>query len=453
MEISAIIMAAGAGTRMKSEKSKVVHEICFKPLIKWVHCAAQAAGIDKIVTVVGHKAQQVKDCMGEDKIYATQTEQLGTGHAVMCAMPEIDDDGCVIVLSGDAPLITDETLKSAIEYHNKNRLSATVITAIVDNPHGYGRIIRDEDGNVKSIVEEKDATAAQKLVTEVNSGMYCFDTGLLRAALSDIKAENAQGEYYLTDTIEILIKNGYSVGAFTLADNEEIMGINDRMQLAHAQSVMQKRIVRRHQANGVTVINPDHTYIGADVKIGADTIIYPGCILEGSVSIGGGCIIGANCNIKDSTVGSGCEIISSVITNSDIGTGVHIGPFAYIRPNCSVGDNVKVGDFVELKNSNIDSGTKISHLTYVGDSDVGKNVNFGCGTVTVNYDSKNKHRTKIGDNCFIGCNTNLVAPVELKEGSYTAAGSTITENVPENSLGIARSRQTNKENWVLNKEF
>ncbi len=453
MDITAIILAAGAGTGMKSDKSKVVHEICFKPLIKWVYSSAVLAGINKIVTVVGNKAEQVKECLGDDVVYAMQSEQLGTGHAALCAMPELSDDGCVIVLSGDVPLITEETLRKAIEYHNKNRLSATVITAIVDNPKGYGRIMRDEEGNVKSIVEEKDATAAQKLVTEINSGLYCFDTGLLRAALSDIKTENAKGEYYLTDTIEILIKNGYNVGAYTLANSEEIMGINDRIQLAEAQSIMQKRIIKQHQREGVTVINPSDTYIGGDVKIGKDTVIYPGTILEGAVVIGENCCIGADCHIKNSTVGDGCEISKSVIFDSDIGNNTSVGPFAYIRPNCNIGDGVKVGDFVELKNSNIGNGTKISHLTYVGDSDVGENVNFGCGTVTVNYDSKKKHRTKIGNNCFIGCNTNLVAPVELGDGAYTAAGSTITENVPENSLGIARSRQSNKENWVLRKEF
>ncbi len=453
MEVSSIILAAGAGTRMKSEKSKVVHEICFKPLIKWVYSAAENAGIEKIVTVVGHKAEQVKSCLGEDKIYAMQAEQLGTGHAVMCAMPEISDDGCVIILSGDAPLITEETLRNAIEYHNKNRLSATVITAIIPNPHGYGRIIRDDEGNVKSIVEEKDATAAQKLVTEINSGLYCFDSGLLRAALTNIKTENAQGEYYLTDTIEILIKNGYNVGAYTLSQPEEIMGINDRLQLAEAQSIMQKRLAKKHQTEGVTVIDPSNTYFGENVRIGKDTVVYPGCVIYDNVTIGENCIIGPNCTIKNSVIGDSCEVLNSVIYDSEIGKNVHIGPFAYIRPNCKVGDNAKVGDFVELKNSAIGDGTKISHLTYVGDSDVGENVNFGCGTVTVNYDSKKKHRTKIGDNCFIGCNTNLIAPVELGSGSYTAAGSTITENVPENSLAIARSKQTNKENWVLTKEF
>jgi len=451
--ISAIILAAGAGTRMKSNKSKVVHEVCGKPLISWVYNAAAAAGAKKTVTVIGHKAEQVKACLGEEKAYALQDNQLGTGHAVMCAMPELDDDSCVLVLSGDVPLITYETLKSAVDYHCEHRLAATIITAEVKKPHGYGRIIRDEESNVKSIVEEKDATAAQKLVTEINSGLYCFDTGMLRAALSELKNDNAQGEFYLTDTIAILLKNGYCVGAYKLENNKEIMGINDRVQLAEAEQIMRNNIIRKHMLNGVTMIDPSATYVGADVEIGMDTIIYPGCNLEGKTNIGSGCIIGPYSTVKNSEIGDRTECVNSVVTDSKIGTDTHIGPFSYIRPNCVVGSKVKVGDFVELKNSNIDDGTKISHLTYVGDSDVGKNVNFGCGTVTVNYDSKKKHRTTIGDNAFIGCNTNLVAPVKIGDNAYTAAGSTITEDVPSDSLAIARGRQVVKENWRNKKQF
>lgn len=451
--VSAIIMAAGAGTRMKSAYSKVVHKVCGTPLVQWVYDAGEEAGVSKTVVVVGHKSEQVKECLGENKLYVLQEKQLGTGHAVMCAMPEIDDGGCVLVLSGDVPLITSETLKNAIEYHSENRLAATIISARIDNPFGYGRIIRSETGDVKAIVEEKDATGAQKLITEINSGLYCFDTGLLRAALSELNTNNAQGEYYLTDTIGILLKNGYSVGAYQMTDNKEIMGINDRMQLAQAESVMRKRIAEKHMKNGVTIIDPESTYIGPKVTIERDCVILPGTMLEGNTVIGEECEIGPSSRITDSVIGCGTTVENSVIKESTVGSNVKIGPFAYIRPNCKVADNVKVGDFVELKNSNIESGTKISHLTYVGDSDVGKNVNFGCGTVTVNYDSKKKHRTTIGDNAFIGCNTNLVAPVEVGSGAYTAAGSTITENVPEDALGIARNRQVNKENWVKNKKF
>ena len=452
-KVSAIILAAGAGTRMKSAYSKVVHKVCGRSLVQWVYNAGEEAGVSKTVVVVGHKSEQVIGCLGENKLYALQERQLGTGHAVMCAMPNLDDGGCVLVLSGDVPLITSETLRAAIEYHSENRLAATIITAEVENPFGYGRIIRNEESDVKCIVEEKDATGAQKLVTEINSGLYCFDTGLLRAALSELTTKNAQGEYYLTDTIEILLKNGYKVGAYKLSDNEEISGINDRVQLARAESVMRERIAEKHMRNGVTIIDPNSAYIGPDVQIEKDAVIFPGTVLEGKTVIGEGCIIGPSSRIADSIIGCGSTVENSVVKESNIGSNVKVGPFAYIRPNCKVEDNVKVGDFVELKNSNIGSGTKISHLTYVGDSDVGENVNFGCGTVTVNYDSKNKHRTTIGNNAFIGCNTNLVAPVEVGNGAYTAAGSTITENVPEDSLAVARSRKVNKENWVKNKKF
>lgn len=451
--VSAIIMAAGAGTRMKSAYSKVVHKVCGMPLVQWVYNAGKEAGVSKTVVVVGHKSEQVKECLGENKLYALQEKQLGTGHAVMCAIPNLDDGGCVLVLSGDVPLITSETLKNAIEYHSENRLAATIISAKVDNPFGYGRIIRSETGDVKAIIEEKDASGVQKLITEINSGLYCFDTGLLRAVLSELTTKNAQGEYYLTDTIEILLKNGYSVGAYQMTDNKEIMGINDRIQLAQAESVMRKRIAEKHMKNGVTIIDPASTYIGPDVTIEQDSVIMPGTILEGNTVIGQECEIGPSSRIADSVIGCGSTVENSVIKESTVGSNVKIGPFAYIRPNCKVADNVKVGDFVELKNSNIDAGTKIPHLTYVGDSDVGKNVNFGCGSVTVNYDSKKKHRTTIGDNAFIGCNTNLVAPVEVGAGAYIAAGSTITQNVPEDSLAVARSRQINKENWVKNKKF
>ena len=434
--LSSVILAAGSGAGMKSDKAKVTHEVCFTPIIKLVYSAAEGAGVDNIITVIGNNSQEVKNCLGEDKKYAYQEHQLGTGHAVMSAMSQLSDGDTLLVLSGDVPLVTSATLRAAIKYHFDNRLAATVITANLDNPGGYGRILRDENLNVKAIIEDKDATPLQKQITEVNSGLYCFDIGLLRAALSDLKNDNSQSEYYLTDTIEILLENGYSVGAYRAADPSEICGINDRVQLAAAENSLRKKINRNLMLSGVTLIDPATTYIGTEVEIGQDTVIYPNTIIKGNTKIG-----------------SGCEIISSVITDSIIGDNVHIGPFAFIRPGCSVGSNVKVGDFVELKNSQIGSGTKISHLTYVGDSDVGENVNFGCGTVTVNYDSKNKHRTTIGDNAFIGCNSNLVAPVTIGSGAYTAAGSTVTDDVPDDSLAIARARQVNKNGWVKKKKF
>ncbi|MFA7636981.1 MAG: bifunctional UDP-N-acetylglucosamine diphosphorylase/glucosamine-1-phosphate N-acetyltransferase GlmU [Monoglobales bacterium] len=451
--ISSVILAAGSGVRMISGKAKVTHEVCFTPIIKLVYSAAQTAGIDNIITVIGNHADEVKKCLGEDKKYAFQEQQLGTGHAVMSAMSQLSDGDTLLVLSGDVPLVSPETLKSAIKYHLENRLAATVITATLDNPAGYGRILRDENLNVKAIIEDKDATVIQKQITEVNSGMYCFDIGLLRAALSDLRNDNSQSEFYLTDTIEILLENGYSVGAYSASDPFEIYGINDRGQLAMAEAALRNKINHRLMLSGVTLIDPSTTYIGTDVTIEPDCVIYPNTIIKGHSHISSGCIIGPSSMIDSSEIASGCEVLFSTVLSSKIGSDVHIGPFAYIRPGCSVGNSVKVGDFVELKNSNIGRGTKISHLTYVGDSDVGENVNFGCGTVTVNYDSKNKHRTTIGDNAFIGCNSNLVAPVNIARGAYTAAGSTITEDVPEDSLAVARARQVNKSGWVKKKKF
>lgn len=449
--ISAIILAAGSGTRMKSSKAKVVHKVCGKPMINWVYSQAEKICTDKIITVVGNRREQVISTLGEDKEYAVQQQQLGTGHAAAVALEKIPDGGVVIVLCGDAPLITGETLKAAADFHIKSRCAATVITADIDDPTGYGRILRSESGSVLGIVEEKDASPAQRKIKEINSGSYCFDTALLRAVISNLSNENAAGEYYLTDTLAILLENGYEVGAFKIPDINELMGINNMVQLSQAERVMRKRINEAHMLSGVTIIAPENTYIGADVKIGADTTILPGSIIGEGCVIGSGCIIGPNANLTDCEIGDGSEINASTVVSSKVGKNVAMGPYAYVRPNCVIADKVKVGDFVEVKNSTVGEGTKIAHLTYVGDSDVGSGVNFGCGTVTVNYDSKKKHRTTIKDGAFIGCNTNLVAPVTVGEGAYTAAGSTITEDVPSDALAIARSRQTVKEKWRTKK--
>lgn len=451
--LSSVILAAGPSAEMNSGKAKVAHEVCFTPIINLVYNVAKNIGIDNIITVIGTDGEDVKTCLGQDKKYVFQQNPLGTGHAVMTAMDQLNDGDTLLVLSGDVPLITEKTLKSAIDYHFDNRFAATVITANLDNPTGYGRILRDENLNVQAIIEEKDATTLQKQITEVNSGMYCFDIGILRAALSDLKNNNSDAEYYLTDTIEILIENGYNVGAYRTEDSSEICGVNNRVQLAAADAEMRKRVNEKLMFSGVTLIDPSATYISADAQIGRDVTIYPNCVIKGGSRIGEGTIIGQSCMIDTAQIGKDCEVLSSVITQSTVGNNVHIGPFAYIRPGCTVGDNIKVGDFVELKNSNIKNGTKIAHLTYVGDSDVGENVNFGCGTVTVNYDSKKKYRTTIGDNAFIGCNSNLVAPVTIGNGAYTAAGSTVTEDVPDDSLVIARSRQVVKTGWVKKKKF
>lgn len=445
---SSVILAAGMGTRMKSKMPKVLHKVCGKPLCKWVIDASKEAGAEKVCTIVGHKAELVKEEIGNVCEFALQAEQKGTGHAVMQAIDFIKSvNGEIVILNGDTPLVTADAVKSAIEYHRANGNQATVITAILPDATGYGRIVRDADGGVRKIVEQKDANEEEKLINEVNSGMYVFESESLAYALAKITPNNAQGEYYLTDTLEILLDAGKKIGGFAIADNDEIRGINDRVQLNEAERIMSRRINEMHMRNGVTMRNPESVYIEYGVEIGSDTEICQNVTLKSGTKIGSDCVIGSGSVLDRAIIHDNVDILSSVITQSEVDEGTHVGPFAYIRPNCKVGKDVKVGDFVELKNSNIDDGTKISHLTYIGDSDVGKKVNFGCGTVTVNYDGKKKYRTTIGDNCFVGCNTNLVSPVNVGNGAYIAAGSTITDDIPEENLAIARARQVNKDGW------
>lgn len=445
---TSVILAAGMGTRMKSKMPKVLHKVCGKPLSKWVIDASKAAGADTVCAVVGHKAETVKEVLGDVCEFALQAEQKGTGHAVMQAIDVIKNSkGEVVILNGDTPLITAETINKAIEYHKNNGNQATVITAILDDATGYGRIVRDNDGSVLKIVEQKDASKEEKKINEVNSGMYVFDAQSLVYALDKITPNNAQGEYYLTDTLEILLSAGKKIGGYAISDNDEIRGINDRVQLNEAEKIMQKRINEYHMRNGVTMRNPESVYIEDGVEIGNDTEICQNVTIKSGTKIGSDCVIGSGSMLDRAVIHDGVDVLSSVILESEVDEGTHVGPFAYIRPNCHVGKEVKVGDFVELKNSNIDDGTKISHLTYIGDSDVGKRVNFGCGTVTCNYDGKKKYRTTIGDDCFVGCNTNFISPINVGDGVYIAAGSTITEDIPENSLSIARARQVNKEGW------
>ena len=446
-DLSLIVLAAGHGKRMKSENSKVVHKVCGKEMVNHVLDAAMEAGCTNATVVVGHKREQVIRAVGERAAIAVQEQQLGTGHAVMQAADSVLRSEHVLVLTGDTPLISAKTLRLAIEKHIENDNGATVITARVSDPTGYGRIIRREDGSVDRIVEHKDASSEEKQIDEINSGMYCFKSAYLLSALNKITPNNAQGEYYLTDVFEVLNKEGVRIGAFEVENYEEILGVNDRVQLAEAERLMRTRINREHMLGGVTLIDPDSTYIGPDVRLGVDTVIYPGSILEGSTTVGDNVIIGQNCRLVNAEIASGVDIWSSTIIDSSVDEGTHVGPYAYIRPDSRVGKNCKVGDFVELKKATIGDGTKLSHLTYVGDADVGSNCNFGCGTVVVNYDGKNKYRTVIGDNAFIGCNSNLVSPVTVNDGAYVAAGSTITDDVPSETLAIARARQVIKENW------
>lgn len=447
--IGAIILAAGKGTRMKSKKHKVLHELCGKPMVHYILDTLEDMGTAQTLMVIGHLGETLEEALEGKVTFVKQEEQLGTAHAVMQTEDYLrGKDGITLVLNGDHPLFTKETLQSLIEVHKQKEAAATILTARLADPTGYGRVIRQADGSVSRIVEHKDASIEERAVTEINTGTYCFHNQKLFEALKLVNNNNAQGEYYLPDVISILQEQGETIAASMMEDEKEAMGVNDRVQLAEAEAYMQQRIIRSHMLNGVTIHQPAMVTIEADVEIDADTEIFPGSSLKGNTKIGSGCIIGPNADLKDVIVADQSKIRYSVIEDSEIGNNVTVGPYAYIRPNTSLAESTKVGAFVDLKNAQIGKGSKISHLAYVGDSEVGQNVNIACGVVTVNYDGYNKHKTIIKDGAFIGCNTNLVAPVTVEENSYVAAGSTITENVPAGALAIARQRQVTKADYV-----
>ena len=413
--IMAIVMAAGKGTRMKSKKSKLVQKIYGKEIVKRAVENAEKAGVKDIVAVVGYQKEEVMSVLGDSVKYAFQEEMLGTGHAVMQAKEYLKGKkGKVLVLNGDVPLLRPETLNKLIEKSIENKEYATLLTAIYDNPTGYGRIIRDEGGNIEAIIEEKDTKASQRKIKEINAGIYCFDIEELLSALEKIKPNNAQGEYYITDVIQLMNEKGLKTGAVIVEDNTEILGINDRIQLEMLTKVLQMRINTEHMKNGVTIEDVNNTYIYDDVKIGMDTVIHPNTIIKSGVEIGEDC---------------------------------ELGPNSYIREGCKLANKVKVGSFVEIKKAIIGEGTKVPHLSYMGDCEIGERCNIGCGTITCNYDGLHKSKTIIGNHSFIGSNVNLVAPVTLGDETFVAAGSTITDDVPEYALAIARQRQTNKEDW------
>ncbi|GAA3645664.1 bifunctional UDP-N-acetylglucosamine diphosphorylase/glucosamine-1-phosphate N-acetyltransferase GlmU [Asaccharospora irregularis] len=452
MNFKAIILAAGKGTRMKSKYPKVVHKVCGKEMVNHIIDVSKKSGVKDIVAILGHESDIVKSRLPENTVIAMQTEQLGTGHAVIMAKDHIKDEDTILVLCGDTPLIKEDTLKRLFNYHIENSYHATVLTTEVENPTGYGRIIRDKNLDLLKIVEQKDATEYEKLVKEINSGIYCFNGKSLRESLDLLDNNNAQGEYYLTDTIKIIREKGNKVGAFNGSTIEELMGVNSRVELSKAEEIMRRRINESHMVNGVTIIDTNSTYIEADVEIGNDTIIYPGVMLRGNTKIGSGCTIEINSCITNSVVGDNSKVMNSTVIDSVIGENTTVGPYAYLRPKSKLGNNVKIGDFVEVKNATIEDNSKASHLSYIGDAHVGKDVNIGCGVVFVNYDGKNKFKSVVKDGAFIGSNSNLVAPVTVEKKGYIATGSTITDDVPEGSLAIARERQVVKEGWVEKKD-
>ena len=449
---AAVILAAGKGTRMYSEKPKVLHSVAGKPLVQHVLDEARTAGVHQLVLVIGHGGEEVKNTLGEELTYAWQKEQLGTGHAVMQAMGSLEPDvERVVVLSGDVPLLRGDTIQQFLEHYAKSNAKAAVLTAYVDKPDGYGRIIRDSEDHVVKIVEHGDASPKELAIKEINSGTYCFDKKLLAKCLTELKPDNVQGEYYLTDVIHAIRGQGMPVIAVPVEDNREIMGINNRIQLAEAEAVFRDRVNKKLMLAGVTIVDPNTTYIDAQVEVGQDTVIYPFTILRGKTQIGKDCMVGPNVDITDTTVGSGVTIRQAVVEKAEIGNNCNIGPFSYLRPGTVLRDNVKVGDFVEIKKSLIGEGSKVPHHTYIGDAILGKSVNVGAGTITCNYDGKNKHQTVIEDGSFIGSNSNLVAPVKIGTNAYVAAGSTVTADVPEGSLAVARGRQKVIADWEKRK--
>ncbi len=448
---TSLILAAGDGKRMKSDLPKVMHKVCGYQLVKHVFNAVKEVSDDEPIVITGRRGELLHELFGESARYAEQTERRGTAHAVMCGQHFLENkDGYVTITAGDMPLITGDTFKSLLETAINEDMSACVLTAVVDDAFGYGRIIRDEKGDVEAIVEQRDATEEQQKIKEVNTSVYCFKIPDLLYALTQVNDQNAQGELYLTDTLYILRNMGKKVGACIVKDATESMGINDRVQLSQAEKEMRRRINEKVMREGVTLIDPDATYIEAGVNIGKDTVIYPSSVFSGNTVIGENCVIYSGCRFDNAVIGNGTEVQSSVILNSTVGSNATVGPNAYIRPESVIGDRTRIGDFVEIKKSTIGNGTKVSHLTYVGDATVGEDCNMGCGTVFVNYDGKNKHKTVVGDHVFIGCNANLIAPLNIGDNSLIAAGSTVTESIEENDMCIARSRQTTKKGWVNN---
>ena len=439
---SAIILAAGKGTRMKSALNKVMHPVSNKPMIGHIVCSLRKAGVDNIVVVVGHGAESVREYLGDSVRYAVQEPQLGTGHAVMQAQCLADLDGDTLILNGDGPCIQSETIDRVFAANADSEM--TVLTAVLPDGERYGRIIRNAEGYVERIVEAKDCTPQELAVTEINTGIFCFKNRLLFAHLKEIRNDNAQQEYYLTDLVAIFNQCGLRVNALVADDPQETMGVNDRIDLAKAQKWMTRHECERHMRNGVTIIDPETVYIDVGVKIGADTVIYPNVIIQGDTVIGERVTILSNSFLRNAVIADEVCIDSSKIVESSVGARTTIGPMSHLRNHTEIAEDCRIGNFVEFKNSHFGKGSKCAHLTYVGDADVGSGVNFGCGVVTVNYDGKNKYRTIIKDGAFIGSNCNLIAPVTIGENALLAAGSTITDPVADGDMGIARSRQENK---------
>lgn len=451
----ALILAAGKGTRMKSDLPKVLHPLLGKAMVEYVVRSAKETNCSKIFMVIGYKEELIRERFKDQPVdFILQYEQLGTAHAVMQAHKKLaDKSGTLFVLSGDVPLITSATLNALINYHHKANAIATLLTTRMDDPSGYGRILRNKHGQIEGIIEESDATPEQLKNNEVNCGIYCFDIQEALPYLEKIECKNKQKEYYLTDLISLLRKEKKAVEGYSIANSSEVMGINDRSELAVAGRIIRHKILQDHMIDGVTIIDPDCTYIDDGITIGRDSVIYPMVSIEGESTIGTHCRIFPFSRIYNCIIGDRVTILgNTVIEESRINTGATIGPFSRMRPQSVIGENVKIGNFVEIKKSTIGKGSKVSHLSYIGDSQVGEKVNIGAGTITCNYDGVRKHQTIIEDEVFIGSNSELVAPVKIKRGAYVGAGSTVTRDVPPSSLITSRSRQKIVKDWVLRKK-
>lgn len=447
MKLKTLILAAGKGTRMKSELPKVIHEVNGIPMISKIIKVLEILKPEENILILGHKKEEVLKVVGEDADYVVQTEQLGTGHAVLQAKDKLEDyDGDVMVLCGDTPLLREETLEELYKFHRDTDSVTTILTSIYDNPFGYGRIVK-ENGLVKAIVEEKEADAETKKIKEVNAGVYCFKGRELFDALSKITNNNEKGEYYLTDVIGIQVGEEKKVQSFVLNDNIEILGVNSKVELAQASKVLRDRKNIELMEKGAILIDPSAVYAEEDVEVGRDTIIYPGAILQGKTVIGENCQILGTTRIIDSTLGDNIKVESSVIEESILEEGVTVGPFAHLRPKSHLKEKVHIGNFVEVKKSTLEKGVKAGHLTYLGDAQIGEDTNIGAGTITCNYDGKNKFKTVVGKNSFIGSDSMLVAPVVIGENALVGAGSVITKDVPDNSLAVSRSKQIIKNDW------
>lgn len=451
-------MAAGKSTRMKSRTPKVLHRVAGRAVVDYiVEAACTGCGVEDAIAIVGHEADRVREHLsarwGARVRFATQEPQHGTGHAVMQAESLLADfDGDVLTLAGDTPLVSAEVLASLLAHHRATSATATVLTTVMEDPAHYGRVVRDAKGTVAYIIEARDASDEERAVREINTSIYCFRAPALFRALAQIRPQNAQGEYYLTDVIALLARQGERVEAVVTADPAVVMGVNTRVELAEATAIVRRRKLNELMLAGVTIIDPSATYVDAEVCVGADTVLYPGTVLEGATTIGSDCVVGPFSHLVDTRLGDGVTFAQSTANLAEVADGVNVGPFAHLRPDTIVDRDARVGSFVELKKSHLGEGVHVAHLSYVGDAEIGPRANIGGGTITCNYDGRKKHRTTVGADAFIGSNNTLVAPVVVGEGAYTAAGSTITEDVPAGALALGRARQVTKDDWAARRK-